>query len=163
MSKVTIKIPPGVDTGTRLRSSGNGEAGLRGGPAGDLYVFLNVKPHDLFERDGDDLICEMPIPFVTAALGGELEAPTLQGKKRIVIPEGTQSGTVFRLRGMGVKNVHGHGTGDLHVRVIVEVPRHLDTAQKEKLKEFAQLCKQDVNPMSQGFLERIKNWLSGRE
>ena len=163
MSKVTIKIPPGVDTGTRLRSSGNGEAGLRGGPAGDLYVFLNVKPHDLFERDGDDLICEMPIPFVTAALGGELEAPTLQGKKRIVIPEGTQSGTVFRLRGRGVKNVHGPGTGDLHVRVIVEVPRHLDTAQKEKLKEFAQLCKQDVNPMSQGFLERIKNWLSGRE
>lgn len=163
MSKVTIKIPPGVDTGTRLRSSGNGEAGLRGGPAGDLYVFLNVKPHDLFERDGDDLICEMPIPFVTAALGGELEAPTLQGKKRIVIPEGTQSGTVFRLRGMGVKNVHGHGTGDLHVRVMVEVPRHLDSAQKEKLKEFAQLCKQDVNPMSQGFLERIKNWLSGRE
>ena len=163
MSKVTIKIPPGVDTGTRLRSSGNGEAGLRGGPAGDLYVFLSVKPHDLFERDGDDLICDMPIPFVTAALGGELEAPTLQGKKRIVIPEGTQSGTVFRLRGMGVKNVHGHGTGDLHVRVMVEVPRHLDSAQKEKLKEFAQLCKQDVNPMSQGFLERIKNWLSGRE
>lgn len=160
---VKIKIPAGVDEGTRLRSSGNGESGMRGGPAGDLYVFIHVKPHDIFEREGDDLICEMPIPFVTAALGGELEAPTLQGKKRIVIPEGTQSGTVFRLRGLGVKNVHGHGTGDMHVRVIVEVPRHLDSTQKEKLMDFAKVCKQDVNPMSQGFFDRIKNWMSGKE
>ncbi|NCC83733.1 MAG: molecular chaperone DnaJ [Clostridia bacterium] len=160
---VKIKIPAGVDTGTRLRSSGNGESGVRGGPAGDLYVFLHVKAHEIFERDGDDLICEIPIPFVTAALGGELQAPTLQGNKRIVIPEGTQSGTVFRLRGMGVKNVHGRGTGDMHVRVIVEVPRRLDSTQKDKLKEFAGVCKQDVNPMSQGFFERIKNWMNGNE
>lgn len=158
---VKIKIPAGVENETRLRSSGNGESGFRGGPPGDLYVFLHVKPHEIFEREGDDLICEMPIPFVTAALGGEMEAPTLQGPKRIVIPEGTQSGTVFRLRGMGVKNVHGHGTGDLHVRVMVEVPRRLDSAQKEKLKEFAVLCKQNVNPISESWLERIKKWMSG--
>lgn len=100
---------------------------------------------------------------MTAALGGELQAPTLQGNKRIVIPEGTQSGTIFRLRGMGVKNVHGRGVGDMHVRVIVEVPRRLDATQKEKLKEFAQVCKQDVNPMSQGFFERIRNWMNGSE
>lgn len=160
---VKIKIPAGVDTGTRLRSSGNGECGMRGGPAGDLYVFIHVKPHEIFERKGDDLLCEIPIPFVTAALGGEMEAPTLQGKKRIVIPEGTQSGTIFRLRGMGIQNVHGHGVGDMHVRVTVEVPRHLDNLQKEKLKEFAKLCNQDVNPMSQSFFDRLKKWMSGRE
>jgi len=160
---VKIRIPAGVDEGTRLRSAGNGESGLRGGPAGDLYVFLHVRSHDIFEREGDDLICEIPIPFVTAALGGELKAPTLEGSKRIVIPEGTQSGTIFRLRGMGVKNVHGRGTGDLHVRVIVEVPQKLNTEQKEKLRAFAEVCKQDVNPMSRGFFEKLKNWVKGKD
>lgn len=137
---IKIKIPAGVDTGTRLRSFGNGECGMRGGSAGDLYVFIHVKPHEIFERNGNDLICEIPIPFVIAALGGEIEAPTLHEKKRIVIPEGTPSGTIFCLRGLGIQNAHKHGIGDINVRVTVEVPRHMNNLQKEKLKEFAESC-----------------------
>ena len=109
--KVKLRSPPGVDTGTRLRSTGDGEAGMRAGPPGDLYVVLHVKAHDLFERDGDDLHCEVPISFVQAALGAEVEVPTMQGKAQIKIPAGTQSGTTFRLKGKGVRNVHGHGVG----------------------------------------------------
>src|SRR5437762_9280492 len=123
-SKIRIRIPAGVDTGARLRSSGNGEAGARGGPPGDLYVVLHVKQHELFQREGDDLICEVPISFVQATLGAEIEVPTLSSKANIKIPPGTQTGTVFRLKGKGVKNVQGYGVGDLHVRVHVEVPTH---------------------------------------
>jgi molecular chaperone DnaJ len=155
-SKITIKIPAGVDTGARLRSSGNGEAGLRGGPSGDLYVILHVKPHEIFEREGDDLICDVPISFVQAALGAEIEVPTLTGKAQIKIPSGTQSGSIFRLKGKGVKNVQGYGQGDLHVRVAVEVPSDLNHAQKQKLQEFAALCDENVNPISKGFFERAK-------
>ena len=156
-SKLKIKIPPGVDTGARLRSVGNGEAGLRGGPAGDLYVVLHVKPDEIFQRDGDDLLCEVPISFVQAALGSDLEVPTLDGKSQIKIPPGTQTGTLFRLKGKGMRNVQGYGSGDLHVRVIVEVPTHLDEAQRAKLFEFAELCDDNVNPMSQGFFAKAKN------
>lgn len=156
-SKIKIRIPPGVDAGSRLRSSGNGEAGVRGGPPGDLYVVLHVQPHDIFERDGDDLICDVPISFVQAALGAEIEVPTLTGKAQIKIPAGTQSGTVFRLKGKGVKNVQGHGNGDLHVRVNVEVPADLNAAQKQKLQEFAALCDENVNPISKGFFEKAKS------
>lgn len=158
LSKITIRIPPGVDAGARLRSSGNGEAGVRGGTPGDLYVVLHIKAHEIFHRDGDDLVCEVPVRFVEAALGGELEVPTLTGKAQIRIPPGTQSGTVFRLRGKGVRNLHGYGYGDLHVRVVVEVPTKLNTAQREKLQEFADLCDTDTNPISKGFFERAKNF-----
>ena len=157
-SKIKIKVPPGVDTGTRLRSTGNGEGGARGGPAGDLYVVLHVKAHEIFEREGDDLICEVPIQFVQAALGAEIEVPTLAGKASIRVPEGTQPGTVFRLKGKGVKNIQGYGWGDLHVRVVVEVPTRLNGAQRGKLQEFAAVCDASVNPLSRGFFEKAKSF-----
>jgi len=156
-STIKIKVPAGVDTGSRLRSSGNGEAGLRGAPNGDLYVILHVKPHDIFQRDGDDLICDVPISFVQAALGGELEVPTLTGNAQIKVSPGTQSGTTFRLKGKGVKNVQGYGFGDLLVRAIVEVPDKLNTAQRAKLEEFAALCDETVNPRGKSFFEKAKN------
>jgi molecular chaperone DnaJ len=155
-SKIKLKIPGGVDTGSRLRSVGNGQAGLRGGPPGDLYVVLHVKPHEIFQRDGDDLLCEVPVGFVQAALGAEIEVPTLSGKAEIKIPAGTQPGAMFRLKGKGVKNVQGYGYGDLHVRVMVEVPTHLTAAQKAKLQEFAELCNGKESPLSQGFFEKAK-------
>lgn len=160
-SKIRLRIPAGVDTGSRLRSSGNGEAGARGGPTGDLYVVLHVKPHEIFQRDGDDLICEVPVSFVQAALGSEIQVPTLAGKMPIKMPAGTQSGTVFRLKGKGIKNIQGFGTGDLHVRVNVEVPTHLNSAQKAKLQEFAELCDETVNPISQSFFEKAKHLFGG--
>lgn len=157
-SRITLKIPAGVDTGARLRSAGNGEAGVRGGPPGDLYVVLHVRPHDIFQRDGDDLLCEVPIAFVQAALGAEIEVPTLTGKARINIPPGTQNGTIFRLKGKGVKNLQGYGHGDLHVRVVVEVPTHLNNAQRQKLQEFADLCDASVNPKIKSFFEKAKSF-----
>jgi molecular chaperone DnaJ len=156
-SKITLRIPAGVNTGARLRSSGNGEAGLRGGPPGDLYVVLHLKEHEIFQRDGDDLLCEIPVSFVQAALGTEIEVPTLSEKASIRIPAGTQPGTTFRLRGKGVKNLQGYGHGDLHIRVNVEVPAHLSSAQKAKLQEFAEACDESVNPISRGFFEKAKN------
>jgi molecular chaperone DnaJ len=156
-STIKLKIPPGVDTGARLRSVGNGEAGIRGGPAGDLYVVLHVRPHDLFQREGDDLFCEVPISFVQATLGAEILVPTLQGRASITIPAGTQNGTVFRLKGKGIKNVQGYGWGDLHIRITIEVPARLNAAQRQKLEEFAALCDGSVNPKSQSFLEKAKN------
>jgi molecular chaperone DnaJ len=155
-STIKLKIPAGVDTGARLRSSGNGEGGLRGGPPGDLYVVLDVKDHEIFQRDGDDLHCEVPVRFVVAALGGEVEVPTLAGAAQIKIPAGTQTGSTFRLKGKGVKNVQGYGNGDLLVRVKVEVPQKLDAQQKAKLEEFAALCGAEVNPESAGFFEKVK-------
>jgi molecular chaperone DnaJ len=157
-SKVKLRIPAGVDTGARLRSLGNGEAGLRGGSSGDLYVILHVKADEIFQRDGDDLLCEVPISFVDAALGAEVEVPTLTGKAEIRIPAGTQNGTVFRLKGKGVKNVEGYGHGDLHVRMHVEVPTQLNAAQKQKLQEFSDLCDANVNPVSKRFFERAKKF-----
>src|SRR5665213_44210 len=153
-TKIKIKIPPGVDTGARLRSSGNGEAGVRGGPPGDLYVILHVQRHEMFEREGDDLICPVPISFPLAAMGGEIEVPTLTGKAQIKMPAGTQSSTVFRLKGKGIKNVQGYGWGDLLARVQVEVPAHLNGAQRAKLEEFANICDESVHPLSAGFFEK---------
>jgi len=155
-SKITLRIPPGVDTGSRLRSAGNGESGKRSGTPGDLYVIIHVKAHDIFQRDGDDLTCEVPINFTTAALGGEIEVPTLEDKAQIKIPAGTQTGSVFRLRGKGIRNVHGHGHGDLHVQVTIEVPARLNTEQRAKLMEFADLCDASVNPRSKSFLDKAK-------
>jgi molecular chaperone DnaJ len=145
-----------VDTGSRLRSAGNGEAGFRGGPCGDLYVVLHDKPHEIFQREGDDLLCEVPVSFVQATLGGELEVPTLAGKTSIKVPPGTQPGTMFRLKGKGVRNVQGYGQGDLHVRIAVEVPTHLTPAQKQKLEEFAALCNGKESPLIQGFFEKAR-------
>jgi molecular chaperone DnaJ len=156
-SKITLRIPAGVDTGSRLRSTGNGEAGSRGGPTGDLYVVLHVRPHEVFQRDGEDLLCEVPIDFIQAALGAEIDVPTLDGKASIKIPPGTQPGTMFRLKGKGIKNLQGYGHGDLHVRVNVEVPTHLSSAQKAKLQEFADLCNGNESPLRQSFFEKAKN------
>jgi molecular chaperone DnaJ len=158
ISKITLRIPAGVDTGSRLRSAGNGEAGWRGGPSGDLYVVLHVRPHEIFQRDGDDLLCEVPLGFVQAALGTEIVVPTLDGKLPVKIPPGTQPGTTFRLKGKGVKNIQGYGHGDLHVRVTVEVPTRLSTAQRAKLQEFADLCNGQESPLSQTFFEKAKKF-----
>ncbi|HOP96943.1 MAG TPA: molecular chaperone DnaJ [Verrucomicrobiota bacterium] len=157
-STIKLRIPPGVDTGSRLRSAGNGEAGIRGGRPGDLYVVLHVKPHEIFQRDGDDLLCEVPVGFVQAALGAEIEVPTLDGKTTIRIPPGTQPGTMFRLKGKGIRNVQGYGYGDLHVRINVEVPTRLNSAQKAKLQEFADLCNGKESPISQSFFEKAKSF-----
>lgn len=156
-SKINLKIPAGVDTGSRLRSTGNGEAGTRGGTGGDLFVVLHVQPHEIFEREGDDLICDVPISFVQATLGAEVEVPTLTEKAQIRIPPGTQPGTTFRLKGKGIKNVQGYGGGDLHVRMTVEVPTRLNSAQRAKIEEFAQLCDANVNPISESFFEKARN------
>jgi molecular chaperone DnaJ len=156
-SKIKLRVPAGVDGGSRLRSSGNGEAGLRGGPPGDLYVMLHLKQHEMFQRDGDDLLCEVPVSFVQAALGAEIEVPTLEGRTTIKIPAGTQSHSTFRVKGKGVKNLQDNGHGDLHVRVQVEVPTRLTAEQKAKLQEFAALCDEDVNPISKSFFEKARN------
>jgi molecular chaperone DnaJ len=134
---------------------------VRGGPSGDLYVVIHVREHEIFDREGDDLICEVPISFVQAALGAEIEVPTLSGKATIRIPAGTQPGSVFRLRGKGVKNVKGYGWGDLHVRVNVEVPTSMNAEQKEKLQAFAESCDDRVNPISNGFFEKAKKFFTG--
>lgn len=133
-----VKIPAGVDSGDRIRLSGEGEAGMNGGPSGDLYVQVAVRPHKIFERDGADLFCEVPISFTDAALGGELEVPTLDGRVKLKIPEGTQTGKVFRLRGKGVAPVRGGGQGDLLCRIAIETPVNLSKRQKELLREFQQ-------------------------
>jgi len=159
-SKIKLRIPAGVEGGSRLRSQGNGEAGFRGGPSGDLYVFLNVKHHEIFARDGDDLLCEVPISFVQAALGAEIEVPTLEGKATIKIPAGTQPGTTLRLKGRGIKNLQGYGQGDLRVRVQVEVPTRLNHEQKSKLNEFASLCDGKEAPLTQSFFEKAKRFFT---
>jgi len=124
-------------------------------------VVIHVREHEIFDREGDDLICEVPISFVQAALGSEIEVPTLSGKATIRIPAGTQPGSVFRLRGKGVKNVKGYGWGDLHVRVNVEVPTSMNAEQKEKLQAFAESCDDRVNPISNGFFEKAKKFFTG--
>lgn len=156
--RVKIRIPAGVDDGTRLRSTGKGDAGLRGGPAGDLYVFLHLKSHDVFQRDEDDLYCEVPLPFSTAALGGELEVPTLTGSATMKIPPGTQGGTTFRLRDRGMPSLSTGRKGDLHVEVQVEVPTKLSSEQKEKLKEFTESIGEKNSPMQESFFEKAKRF-----
>ena len=160
-SRIKIRIPSGVEDQTRLRSSGNGDAGVRGGESGDLYVFLHLRPHDVFERDGRDLICEIPLPFSTAALGGEMEVPTLEGKSSIKIPPGTQGGTVFRLRGRGMPELQSRGKkGDLHVEVQVEVPTRLNADQQEKLQAFTDSIGDHNSPIQESFFEKAKRFFS---
>jgi len=159
-SKINLRIPPGVDSGARLRSSGNGDAGLRGGPPGDLYVILRIKQHEIFHREGDDLLCDIPVGFVQAALGSEIEVPTLEGRATVKMPAGTQPGTIFRLKGKGVRNLQGYGHGDLHIRVTVEVPTRLNSEQHKKLEEFAALCNGKESPLAQSFFEKAKKFFS---
>ncbi len=137
-----VKIPAGIDDGMRIRSGGNGEPGVNGGPSGDLYVEIHIKPHNVFERDGDDLHCQIPISYSTAALGGEIDVPTLHGKASFVVPEGTQSGKTFRLRGKGIKGVRSAYPGDLYCHVQIETPVKLSDKQKELLREFDKLMKE---------------------
>src|SRR5438874_1892703 len=157
-SRIKLKIPAGIGSGSRLRSSRNGEAGIRGGPPGDLYVVLHIKEHPVFQRDEDDLYCEVPISFPLAALGGEVPVPTLEGKANVKIPAGTQSGQIFKLRGKGVVNVEGRGRGDLLARVIVEVPTRLNSEQRRKLEEFSALVGEDNTPLHKRFFDRAKDF-----
>ena len=159
-----VKIPAGIDDGMRLRHGGQGEPGVNGGPAGDLYVEIHIKQHAVFQRDGDDLHCEMPISFTTAALGGEIEIPTLDGAANIRIPAETQSAKVFRLRGKGIRNVRSHAPGDLMVHVIVETPVKLTDRQKELLREFGDIASSNAerhNPKAKSWMDKVKDFFSG--
>jgi molecular chaperone DnaJ len=157
-TKLNVKIPPGVDTGSRLRSAGNGEAAAAGGQPGDLYIVLSVKEHELFERQGDDLFCEIPIKFTLASLGGSIQVPTLSGKATLKIPVGTQSGTTFRLRDKGMPSLRGGRHGDELIRVQVEVPSSLTTEQKKILEEFAKISGDAHEPTSRSFFEKAKKF-----
>ncbi|MEM7792072.1 MAG: DnaJ C-terminal domain-containing protein, partial [Verrucomicrobiota bacterium] len=157
-STVNVRIPAGVATGSKLRSAGKGEAGQMGGQAGDLYIIIHVKEHELFERHDNDLFCEVPIKFTLAALGGSISVPTLFGKGSLKIPPGTQTGTTFRLRGQGIPYLRGNGKGDLLIRVQVEVPTKLKADQKEKLEAYAEACGDPANPVSESFVEKAKNF-----
>jgi len=157
---LSVKVPPGVDTGDRIRLTGEGEAGAQGGPAGDLYVVVNVREHSIFQRDGKHLFCEVPISFADAALGGELEVPTLDGRVKLKIPEGTQTGKQFRLRGKGVAPVRGGAAGDLLCRVAVETPVNLGKRQRELLDEFRKTLQSDSShsPKASGWFEGVKRF-----
>jgi molecular chaperone DnaJ len=158
-----VKIPAGIDNGMRIRSSGNGEPGTNGGPAGDLYIEIRIKKHDIFERDGDDLHCVVPISFPRAALGGEIEVPTLTGKAAIDIPEGTQAGKQFRLRGKGIKGIRSSYPGDLYCHIAVETPVKLTEPQRKLLKEFDESLKKGGakhTPTEEGWTDKLKNFFS---
>jgi molecular chaperone DnaJ len=159
-SRVKIKIPAGIESESRLRSTGGGEAGLRGGPAGDLYVVVHIKEHEVFTRNGIDLACEVPIPFTTAALGGEIRVPTLEGAVSLKIPAGTQSGSTFRIRGLGMPALQGIAKGDILTYVQVEVPTRLDAEQREALQKFAELCGEENNPINKSFYDRVKSFFT---
>jgi molecular chaperone DnaJ len=160
---LAVKIPAGVDEGDRIRLSGEGEHGVNGGPPGDLYVQIQLKAHQVFQRDHDDLHCEMPISFTTAALGGEIEIPTLDGAASIKIPAETQSGKIFRLRGKGIKGVRSHVHGDLLCHVVVETPVHLTDRQKELLRELEEINSTDSdkhNPRAKSWMDRVKDFFA---
>jgi len=161
---LAVKIPAGIDAGDRIRLSGEGEPGVNGGPPGDLYVQIHLKPHPVFQRDHDDLHCEMPISFTTAALGGEIEIPTLDGVAKLKIPPETQTGKIFRLRGKGIKGVRSHAPGDLLCHVIVETPVNLTERQKELLREFEAISQGNAarhNPKAQSWLDKVREFFGG--
>jgi molecular chaperone DnaJ len=158
LSRVKLKIPAGIREGSRLRSSHNGEAGIRAAPPGDLYVVIHIKEHKVFRREDDDLYCEVPIAFSLAALGGDVDVPTLEGKAHLKVPAGTQSGQMFKVRGKGITNVNGRGRGDLFARLIVEVPSRLNAEQRRRLEEFAALCSDENTPLRKSFFERAKEF-----
>ncbi len=161
---LAVKIPAGVDEGDRIRLSGEGEHGINGGPSGDLYVQIHLKPHAVFQREQNDLHCEMPISFTTAALGGEIEIPTLDGAAKLRIPEETQSGKIFRLRGKGIKGVRSHAHGDLMCHVVVETPVNLTERQKELLRELEESSSGDAerhNPRAKSWMDKVKEFFAG--
>ena len=160
---LAVKIPAGVDEGDRIRLSGEGEAGVNGGPSGDLYVVMQIKPHNVFTRDHNDLHCEMPVSFTTAALGGEIEIPTLDGYAKIKIPAETQTGKIFRLRGKGIKGVRSSSHGDLQCHVVVETPVSLTSRQKELLQEFEAISNKDSarhNPRANSWMDKVKSFFA---
>lgn len=158
---LSVNIPAGVETGTRIRLAGEGEAGLRGGPSGDLYIFIEVRDHQIFEREGQNLYCRIPVSFGTAALGGEIEAPTIDGgRSRVKIPAGSQSGKQMRLRGKGMPALRGGGAGDLYIELAIETPVNLSSKQKELLREFEGLSKEN-NPESVDFFSKVKSFWDG--
>ena len=163
---ISVKVPAGVDHGARLRLIGEGEAGIAGGAAGDLYIVIGIRSHPLFERDGRDLHCEVPVPFVLAVLGGEIEVPSLEGKISMRLPEGTQSGRVLRLRGKGLPPLQPRADvaqlqrlrGDVYVRIFVEVPTKLTPRQRELLQEFAETSGTEVSPVTKGFMDKLREF-----
>lgn len=154
--KIHVKIPAGVDEGQQIRVSGQGEAGINGGPSGDLYVVFTIKPHEFYERDGDDVYCEVPLNFAQITLGDEIEVPTLYGKVKLKIPAGTQTGTHFRLKGKGIKNVRGYGQGDQHVTIRAVTPKHLSDREKELFRELADIQGKNVSEDQDSFFSRVK-------
>ncbi|MDQ4061457.1 MAG: molecular chaperone DnaJ, partial [Pseudomonadota bacterium] len=159
---LSVNIPAGVEDGTRIRLAGEGEAGVRGGPAGDLYLFLSVKPHPVFQRDGADLFCRVPIRMTTAALGGSLEVPTIGGERsKVKVPEGAQTGQQFRLKGKGMPVLRAKEHGDMYIQIVVETPRNLTRRQRELLEEFEHASSEDTNPDSHGFFARVKEFFEG--
>jgi len=159
---LSVNIPAGVEDGTRIRLAGEGEAGVRGGPPGDLYIFLSMGAHPFFQREGADLHCRVPVSMVTAALGGEFEVPTIDGgKTKVKVPEGTQSGRRFRLAGKGMPVLRARQSGDMYVQVMVETPQKLTKKQRDLLAEFDRLSSHDTQPESSGFLGKVKEFLDG--
>jgi molecular chaperone DnaJ len=159
---LSVNIPPGVEDGTRIRLAGEGEAGVRGGPAGDLYIFLSLGAHPFFQREGADLHCRVPVSMVTAAIGGEFEVPTIDGSQtRVKVPEGTQSGRRFRLPGKGMPVLRSRQSGDMYVQVVVETPQNLTKKQRELLAEFDRLSSSETHPESAGFFGKVKEFLEG--
>ena len=153
---LTVKIPAGIETGTRLKLSGEGETGVRGGPPGDLYVVISVQEHPIFTRQGDDLYCEIPIKFTQAALGTQIEIPTISGRTSLKISPGAQTGSEIRVKGKGLPNVRGYGRGDLVARIFVEVPTHLTAKQRDLLEQYARLENGAGSPLVEGFWEKVK-------
>ena len=156
---LSVNIPAGVEDGTRIRLAGEGEAGMRGGPAGDLYIFLSVKPHEIFQRDGSDLFCRVPISITTAALGGDIEVPTIDGgRSKVKVPAGTQTGKQFRLKAKGMPVLRSPQHGDLYIQAVVETPVNLSRRQRELLEEFEQVSSESTNPESSGFFAKVKEF-----
>lgn len=159
---LSVNIPAGVEDGTRIRLTGEGEAGMRGGPSGDLYIFLSIKPHAFFQRDGADLFCRVPISLVAASLGGEFDVPTIAGSQaKVKVPEGTQSGKQFRLKGKGMPVLRSRDVGDLYIQVAVETPQNLTKRQRELLTEFEKESSRETSPESAGFFSRVKEFFGG--
>jgi len=154
--RVKVKIPAGIDNGSHLRLTGQGEAGLRGGPAGDLYIAIRVKAHPIFKREGDTVICEIPITFTQAALGGEIRVPTLNGRARLKVPSGTQTNKIFRLRKMGIPHLHSSGRGDQWVKVIIETPVNLSAEQKQLLKRLEEVGRGNGQPKARDFFDKVR-------
>ncbi|MEQ1716503.1 MAG: molecular chaperone DnaJ [Hyphomicrobium sp.] len=161
--KLSVNIPSGVEDGTRIRLAGEGEAGMRGGPAGDLYIFLSISTHAFFQRDGADVFCKVPISMTTASLGGQIEVPTLEGTTtRVKVPEGTESGKQFRLKGKGMPVLRSKVTGDMYIQVDVETPKNLTRRQRELLEEFEKESHKETSPESAGFFSRVKDFFEGK-